>query len=166
MGDSDGTKCRSAGDVRPREVVNAAVGICADSSLLRHVGVMTSETLARAGTQGRLVVLEARVGPKGWGVTGVSMMLTSTPLRRRTPKKNRRIPTIPAGNIDVGPVNVSAVDTGPRRSESGLLTARSGAPVTGPPAPLPDRRLRRGLEAMTRRLSRLESACSTRVGIH
>ena len=70
MGDSDGTKCRSAGDVRPREVVNAAVGICADSSLLRHVGVMTSETLARAGTQGRLVVLEARVGPKGWGVTG------------------------------------------------------------------------------------------------
>ena len=51
------------------------------------------------------------------------MVLTSTLLRRSTPKKNRRIPTIPAGNIDAGPVNVSAVDTGPRRSEFGVLTA-------------------------------------------
>ena len=61
MGDSDGTKCWSADDVLPREVVNAAGGICAVSSLLRHVGVITSEALARAGTRGRLVVQEAWV---------------------------------------------------------------------------------------------------------
>ena len=30
--------------------------------------LLTSETLARAGTRGRLVVLEARVGPKGRGL--------------------------------------------------------------------------------------------------
>ena len=79
MGDSDGTKCQSGGDALPREVVKAAGGICVVSSLLRHVGVMTSETLARAGTRGRLVVQEAR-GPKGWGVTRVvSTALTSTP---------------------------------------------------------------------------------------
>ena len=79
MGDSDGTKCWCTDDVLPREVVNTAGGICAVSSLLRHVGVMTSETLARAGTRGRLVVQEAR-GPKGWGVTRVvSTALTLTP---------------------------------------------------------------------------------------
>lgn len=37
-------------------------GGCAISSLLRHVSVKTSETLARADPRGRLVVLEARVG--------------------------------------------------------------------------------------------------------
>ena len=37
-------------------------GLCAVSSLLRHVSVKTSETLARAGPRGRLVVLEVGVG--------------------------------------------------------------------------------------------------------
>ena len=46
------------------------------------------------------------------------------------------------------------------------LAAVPGTSVNGPPAPLPDRRLRWGTEAMTQRRSRLESACSTRVGIH
>ena len=57
---------------RPRTVLTCAyvAGCCVVSSLLRHLGVMASEALARAGAQGRLVVLEARVGPKGWGVTG------------------------------------------------------------------------------------------------
>lgn len=41
--------------------------------------LLTSETLTRAGTRGRLVVQEAR-GPKGWGVTKVvSTALTLTP---------------------------------------------------------------------------------------
>ncbi|OLO70836.1 hypothetical protein BKH20_05220 [Actinomyces oris] len=43
---------------------------------------------------------------------GVSMVLTSTPRRRRTPRRNRSIPTISTGRVDVGLVNVSAVDTG------------------------------------------------------
>ena len=51
---------------------------------------------------------------------------------------------ISAERTDVGPVDVSTVDTGPRRSESGVLTAQPGASVTGPPPPTPDRRLRRG----------------------
>ncbi|OLO63696.1 hypothetical protein BKH23_01710 [Actinomyces oris] len=103
------------------------------------MSVMTSETLARTGTRDRLVVQEARVGPEGRGLAGpgrslVSMVLTSQAHRRCTPKKNRRIPTIPAGNIDAGSVDVSAVDTGPRGSESaGILVAQPGACATGPP---------------------------------
>ena len=104
---------------------------CAVSSLVRRVSVMTSETLVRAGTRGKLVVLKARVRSKGRGLAGpgrslVSTALTSTLHRRCTPKKNRRIPTICAGRVDAGLVHVSAVDTGPRRSESGVLggTAR------------------------------------------
>ena len=94
--------------------------------------LLASETLARTGVRGRLVVLEARVRSKGRGLAGpgrslVSTALTSTPHRRCTPKKNRRIPTIPAGNIGGWIVHVSAVDTGPRGSESGLLTAEPGA---------------------------------------
>ena len=81
MGDSDGTKCQSGGDALPREVVKAAGGICVVSSLLRHVGAMTSKTLARAGTLGRLVVLEARgLGARPDGVS-VSTALTLTPNR-------------------------------------------------------------------------------------
>ena len=58
----------------------------------------------------------------------VSMVLTSQAHRRRTPKKNRRIPTIPTGRVDGWIVHVSAVDTGPRRSESaGFLVAQPGA---------------------------------------
>ena len=89
----------------------------------------------------------------------VSTALTSQTHRRCTPKISRRIPTIPAGTIDAGHVHVSAVDTGPRRSESGLLTAEPGASVTGPP---PARCLRRGPEVMVRRRLRPESA---RVGL-
>ena len=87
----------------------------------------------------------------------VSMVLTLTPNRDCTPVKNRSIPTIPAGRTDVGPANVSAVDTGSRRSESGVRTAEPGTPVTGPSPPSPDRRLRWDLEAMTRRRLRSES---------
>ena len=71
------------------------------------------------------------------------MVLTLKAYRRGTPERNRSIPTMPAGRTDVGPANVSAVDTSPRRSESGVLAARPGAPVTGPPPPLPARRPRR-----------------------
>ena len=40
------------------------------------------------------------------------MALTSRLRRRRTPQKNRGIPTIFTGRFDGGIVNVSAVDTG------------------------------------------------------
>ena len=99
----------------------------------------------------------------------MSTALTSIPHRRCTPKISRRIPTIPAGNIDGRLVHVSAVDTGPRKSESGLLTAEPGISATGPPPP-PDRRLRWGPVVRVRRRlcleSRLESVYSTRVGIY
>ena len=66
-----------------------------------------------------------RGGKRSDGLS-VSMVLTSQAHWRRTPKKNRRIPTIPAGCFDGRLVHVSTVDTGPRRSESGVLgdTAR------------------------------------------
>ena len=58
----------------------------------------------------------------------VSTALTSQAHRRRTPKKNRRIPTIPTGRFGGRIVHVSAVDTGPRGSESaGFLVAEPGA---------------------------------------
>ena len=123
---------------------------------------MTSETPARAGTLGRPVVQEAR-GSKGWGVTGVvSTALTLTPNRDCSPRKNRSIPTISAGFLGGRLGNVSAVDTSPRRSESGVLTAQPDASVTGPPPPLPARCLHRGPVVMVRRRLRPESA---RVGL-
>ena len=56
----------------------------------------------------------------------VSTVLTSQAHRRRTPRTNRRIPTISAGCFGGWIVDVSAVATGPRGSESGVLggTAR------------------------------------------
>ena len=66
-------------------------------------------------------------GGKRPGRSLVSMVLTSQAHRRRPPKKNRRIPTIPTGRFDGWIVDVSAVNTGPRGSESGLLTAEPGA---------------------------------------
>ena len=94
------------------------------------------------------------------------MVLTLKAYRRGTLKKSRRISTIPAGRTDVGPAHVSAVDTRPRRSESGVLAARPGAPVTGPPPLSPARRLSWGPETMTRRRSRFESRPeSARVGL-
>ena len=86
------------------------------------------------------------------------MVLTLKAYRRGTPERNRRIPTIPAGHIDVGPVNVSTVDTGPRRSESGVLTAEPGVSVTGPPPPSPARRLRMVPVVMVGRQHRPELA--------
>ena len=88
----------------------------------------------------------------------VSTALTLTSNRDCTPGRNRRIPTIPAGRTDAGLVDVSAVDTGPRRSESGVLAAEPGAYVSGPPPPSPARRLRWGTEAMTRLWPRPELA--------
>ena len=99
---------------------------------------MTSETLARAGSRGVLVVLEAAMrGGKRSGRSLVSMALTSTPHRHCTPKKNRSIPTIPTGVLLGGwLVDISAVDTGPRGSESaGFLVAQPGA--VEPPPQLP-----------------------------
>ena len=69
---------------------------------------------------------------EGRGLAGpsrslVSMVLTSQAHRRRTPKKNRRIPTIPTGCFGGWLVDVSAVDTGPRGSESGFLVVEPGA---------------------------------------
>ena len=92
----------------------------------------------------------------------VSTALTLTSNQDCTPERNRRIPTIPAGRADAGLVDVSAVDTGPRRSESGVLAAEPGAYVSGPPPPSPARRLRWGTEAMTRLWPRPELA---RVGL-
>ena len=88
----------------------------------------------------------------------MSTALTLTPYRRCTPERNRSIPTISAGFLGGRLGNVSAVDTSPRRSESGVLAARPGASVTGPSPLSPARRLRRGPEAMTRRRSRPELA--------
>ena len=80
---------------------------------------MTSEALARAGTLGGLVVLEVTMrGGKRSGGSLVSMVLTSRVQRCCAPERNRRISTIPAGRFDGRLGNVSAVDTGPRRSES------------------------------------------------
>ena len=94
---------------------------------------MTCETPARAGTRGRLVVLsEGGLEARHDGVW-VSMVLTSRVPRRRSPERNPRIPTVPVGYFGVVPVNVSAVDTGPLRSESRALAAEPGASVTGPP---------------------------------
>ena len=69
----------------------------------------------------------------------MSTALTLTPYRRCTPERNRSIPTIPAGNIDAGPVNVSAVDTSPRRSESPGFLRHGPAPPSQvrPHRPLP-----------------------------
>nr|PKY85182.1 hypothetical protein CYJ24_05145 [Actinomyces naeslundii] len=65
------------------------------------------------------------------------MVLTSRAHRRFTTERNHRIPTILAGHFDGRLVNVSAMDTGSRRSESGVLTAVPGASAMGPPTPLP-----------------------------
>ena len=136
---------------------------CAVSSLLRHVGVMTSETLAGRGPgAGWWSWRRGRDEGKGSGGTSVSTALTLTPNWDYTPRKNRSIPAIPARRADAGLVDVSAVDTGPRRSESGVLAAEPGASVTGPPPPSPDRRLSWGTEAMTRLWPRPEWA---RVGL-
>ena len=137
---------------------------CAVSSLLRHVGVMTSETLAGRGPgAGWWSWRRGRDEGKGSGGTSVSTALTLTPNWDYTPRKNRRISTIPAGRTGAGLVDVSAVDTGPRRSESGVLAAQPGASVTGPPPPTPAHHLRRVPVVMDRRRTR--SRVLPRVGL-
>ena len=84
------------------------------------------------------------------------MVLTLKVYRHCTPERNRRIPTIPVGRTDVGPANVSAVDTGLRRSESGVPAAELGPSVTGPPPPSPARRLRTVPVVMVGRRLRFE----------
>ena len=76
-----------------------------------------------------LVVLEATISRgKRSGRSLVSTALTSTLHRCCAPKKNRRIPTIPTGCFGGWIVDVSAVDTGPRGSESaGFLVVEPGA---------------------------------------
>ena len=58
------------------------------------------------------MVLESTVSWKMAGGAWVSMVLTSTPHWHRMPGRNRSIPTIFARRVDVGLVDVSAVDTG------------------------------------------------------
>lgn len=69
----------------------------------------------------------------------MSTVLTSQARRRRTPKRNRRIPTIPTGNTDAEPVDVSTGDTEPRKErESVVLAAEPGASAqVRPSAPCP-----------------------------
>ena len=57
---------------------------------------------------------EGKVERKRSGGVSVSTALTSAPHRRFALGRNRSIPTNPAGRVDVGPVNINAVDTKPR----------------------------------------------------
>ena len=101
---------------------------------------MTSETPARAGTlAGRWSWKRGQDEGKRSGGASVSTALTLTPNRDCSPRKNRSIPTIPAGRTDVGPAHVSAVDTGPRRSESpwGLRQCPAPPSQVRPHRPLP-----------------------------
>ena len=80
----------------------------------RRCGLLMSEALAPVGAGGGLGVPESRVGrKKSAGGPLVSMVLTSTRHRRRTLRRNLRIPTILGEVLDGGLVDVSAVDTGP-----------------------------------------------------
>ena len=134
---------------------------------------MTSETPARAGTlAGRWSWKRGQDEGKRSGGASVSTVLTLTPNRDCSPRKNRSIPTIPAGRTDVGPANVSAVDTGLAGVSPGFL--RHG------PAPPSQVRPRRSLPAACAGSGGqgsasapprvgpiwLELACSTRVGIY
>ena len=102
------------------------LGCCAGFSLVRQRVSWLLRHSLRQDSGMVLVVLGATIsrGKRPDGLP-VSMVLTSQTHRRRTPKKNRRIPTICAGRIDAGLVHVSAVDTGPRGSESKVLGGRA-----------------------------------------
>ena len=92
---------------------------------------------------------------EAWRVAQVSTVLTSIPYQRLTTKKNRSITTIPVELFDVGLVDVSTVDTGPRGSSpTGVLAAGLGTLYPGPgsssPVWLPSA-IEWGLEVMVRR---------------
>ncbi|OLO47512.1 hypothetical protein BKH31_03890 [Actinomyces oris] len=93
----------------------------------------------------------------------MSTVLTSTPLRRRGPKTNRAIPTIPTERTDAGPVDVSAVDTEPR-TRSTLTGSWRRSPAPSPrgrpcsPLPGPFRLPHRGPETMVQRQLRPRQA--------
>ena len=124
----------------------------------------------RGTRSGGMVVLEVTMrGGKRSGGSLVSMVLTSRVQRCCAPERNGRISTIPAGRFDGRLGNVSAVDTGPLRVSPGLLPQS--------PAPPSQVLLHRSLADVCAGAqwswldagpapSRLESACSTRVGIH
>ena len=102
------------------------LGCCAVSSLVRQRVSWLLRHSLRQDSGMVLVVLGATIsrGKRPDGLP-VSTALTSQAHRRRTPKKNRRIPTIPTGCFGGRLVHVSAVDTGPRGSESGVLGGRA-----------------------------------------
>ncbi|OLO62134.1 hypothetical protein BKH22_10050 [Actinomyces oris] len=81
------------------------------------------------------MVLKSTVSWKMAGGAWASIVLTSTLRRRRTPRRNRSIPTILAGRSDGGIAHVSAVDTGlPAGSTPRSLGGRAGCsqPRAGP----------------------------------
>ena len=143
----------------------------------RRVGVEDAPSGSRAERRGHADCPVGDEAPKGRGLAGpgrslVSMVLTLKAYRRGTPERNRSIPTISAGCLGGRLGNVSAVDTSPRRSESGVLAAQPGAPVTGPPhRSLPAACAGSGGQGSASAPPRvgpswLELACSTRGGIY
>ena len=113
--------------------------LCLVSSLLRYMSIETSETLARAGTRGGLVVLEATVGrwkrPDG---APVSMALTSTPHRRAHRRKTAGFQQSPPAASTAGPL-MSALWTpsrGPDRLRE-IMAAGSSALTPAPASPSP-----------------------------
>ena len=148
-----------------REVVPST--LCAVSSLLRHLGVMSSETPARARTRGRPVVQEARAA-QGRGMTGCGCprcwhhRRTDAAQRKRTAGFQRS----PLGASTPGS-SMSALWTPDLAGVSPRFLRHSPAP---PSQVRPHRPLlaacAEGREAMIRRRLCLESACSTRVGIY
>ena len=100
------------------------------------------------------------------------MVLTLKAYRRGTPERNRSIPTIPAGRTDVGPANVSAVDTGLAGVSPGFLRHGPAPPSqVRPHRSLPAACAGSGGQGSAPAPPRvgpiwLELACSTRVGIY
>ena len=150
------------------------LGHCAVSSLLRHVSVMTSETLARAGTRGRPVVLEARA-VQGRDMTGCGCprcshhRRTGAAQRKRTAEFQRS----PLGALTQGPLMSALWTPGRAGASPGSLRHSPESPSrVRPHRPLLDvcagsrwSWLDAG-SALSLAPSRRKSVYSTRVGIH